>query len=218
MGPGRLLLHLVGRELGRSVARPGEWLLPPAFFLLAAIVFAFALGPEPALLARVGPAVLWVGALLASLLPVAGMFAAEAADGTLDQYAVRGIAAETVALARLVAQWLLFGAPILLALPVAGALLQVPASALLLAAPRLALGTLGLQGVAVLVAALMVGARGGGGLAALLAVPLAMPVLVFATGGAHGGFGADRLLAASSLLLAALAPFAAGAALRLARG
>jgi heme exporter protein B len=219
MSLARLLLLLLRRDLARSVARPGEALLPPAFFLLVAIVFAFALGPEPAILARAGLAVLWVGALLASLLPVAGLFAADAADGTLDQYAVRGIAAETVALARLLAQWLVLGLPLLVALPVAGALLAVPADALLAAAPRLALGTLGLAAVATATAALMVGARGGGGLAAILAVPLALPVLVFATGGAAGAdSGADRLLLAASLLLAALAPLAAGAALRLARG
>ncbi len=219
MGLARLLLLLVRRDLARIAARPGEALLPPAFFLLVAIVFAFALGPEPGLLARAGLAVLWVGALLASLLPVAGLFAADAADGTLDQLAVRGIAAESVALARLLAQWLALAVPLLLALPLAGALLALPLEALLAAAPRFAFGTLGLAAVALATAALMVGARGGGGLAALLAVPLALPVLVFATGGASGAAaGADRLLAAASLLLAALAPLAAGAALRLARG
>ncbi|MFN7175112.1 MAG: heme exporter protein CcmB, partial [Thermaurantiacus tibetensis] len=200
--------------------RPGEALLPPAFFLLVAIVFAFALGPEPALLARAALAVLWVGALLASLLPVAGLFAADAADGTLDQYAVRGIAAETVALARMLAQWLVLGLPLLLALPIAGALLATPPALLLATAPRFAAGTLGLAAVATAAGALMVGARGGGGLAALLAVPLALPVLVFGAGAAGEGeaAGADRLLLAAALLLAALAPLAAGAALRLARG
>lgn len=218
MGFPRLVWLLVRRDLARVAARPGEALLPPAFFLLVAIVFAFALGPEPGLLARAGLAVLWVGALLASLLPVAGLFAADAADGTLDQLAVRGIAAETVALARLVAQWTALGGPLLVALPVAGALLAIPADALLAAAPRVAVGTLGLAAVGVTAAALMVGARGGGGLAALMAVPLALPVLVFATGGAAGAdAGADRLLLAASLLLAAVAPLAAGAGLRLAR-
>ncbi|WP_448582179.1 heme exporter protein CcmB [Thermaurantiacus sp.] len=212
----RLLLLLVWRDLARAVARPGEALLPPAFFLLVAIVFAFALGPDPALRTRVGLGVLWVGALLASLLPVATLFLADSADGTLDQYAVRGIATETVALARLVAQWLVLGLPLLAALPVAGALLAVPAELLLAAVPRLALGTLGLAAVATATAALMVGARGGGGLAAILAVPLALPVLIFATGGTTAA-DADRLLVAASLILAVLAPLAAGAALRLAR-
>lgn len=215
MGLPRLLLLLVRRDLARAIARPGEALLPPAFFLLTAIVFAFALGPEPALLARVGLAALWVGALLASLLPVGTLFAGDVADGTIDQYLVRGIAAETVALARLLGQWLVLGLPLLAALPLAGLLLAVPPGTLLATAPRFALGTLGLAAVATATAALMVGARGGGGLAAILAVPLALPLLIFATG---GGADAGRLLAATSLLLAALAPLAAGAALRLARG
>jgi heme exporter protein B len=208
----RLFWLLVGREFARAFARPAEALLPPLFFLLVAVVFAFALGPDPGLLARAGGAVLWVAVLLASLLPVAALFQGDAADGTLDQYAVRGIAGETLALARLLALWLLLLVPLLLALPAAAALLSLPLGEALRLLPRLALGTLGLAALAVVVGALMIGARGGGGLVAILLVPVALPLLIFGTGA-----GGLALLGAATLLLVAIAPLAAGAAIRLAR-
>ncbi|MFQ3667015.1 MAG: heme exporter protein CcmB [Sphingomonadaceae bacterium] len=209
----RLFALLFAREITRALARPAEALLPPLFFLLVAIVFAFALGPEPGLLARAALGILWVAVLLSALLPVAGLFQADAADGTLDQLAVRGIAAETLALARLAALWLLLLVPLLVALPAAAALLALPLAEVVGLVPRLLLGTLGLSALAVMAGALMIGARGGGGLVAILVVPVAIPLLVFGT-----GTDGLPLLAATTLLLVAIAPFAAGAAVRLSRG
>ncbi|MGL6042952.1 MAG: heme exporter protein CcmB, partial [Sandaracinobacteroides sp.] len=89
--------RLIARDLALMAARPGEWLMPLAFFLLVALLLPFAIGPEPVLLSRLAPGILWVGALLASLMPVSTLFALDSADGTLDQLLVRGIASETLA-------------------------------------------------------------------------------------------------------------------------
>lgn len=211
-----LIGRLVRRDLAMMAARPGDWLMPLAFFLLVAILLPFAIGPDPDLLARLAPGILWVGALLASLIPVATLFALDSADGTLDQLLVRGIATETLALTRMLALWLGFGAPLLLAAPLAGLLLNLPVSLLPRLLAGLAAGTLGLSALAVVAAAVTLGARGGAGLVALLVIPLGLPVLLFGSRPAEPG--ALGLTVAAALLLAALAPFAAGAALRSARG
>jgi heme exporter protein B len=212
----KLLWRLVRRDLSLMAGRPGEWLMPLAFFLLVAMLLPFAIGPEPVLLARLAPGILWVGALLASLMPVNTLFATDSADGTLDQMMVRGIAAETLAAARLLALWIGFGVPLLLAAPLAAALLGMPFDMLWLLVPGLVAGALGLAALGVLAAAVTLGARGGGGLVALLVVPLAIPLLLF--GSRPEQPGSVGLAVASALLLAAVTPFAAGAALRVGRG
>jgi heme exporter protein B len=212
----KLLWRLVRRDLSLMAGRLGEWLMPLAFFLLVAMLLPFAIGPEPVLLARLAPGILWVGALLASLMPVNTLFATDSADGTLDQLMVRGIAAETLAAARLLALWIGFGVPLLLAAPLAAALLGMPFDVLWLLVPGLVAGALGLAALGVLAAAVTLGARGGGGLVALLVVPLAIPLLLF--GSRPEQPGSVGLAVASALLLAAVTPFAAGAALRVGRG
>lgn len=213
-----MLLKLLARDLALARSRAGAAALPVVFFLLVAAVFPFAVGPDRALLARVGAGVVWMAALLAALLPVPTLFEADRADGTLDQYAARGIAAEMVAAARLVAHWVGFAAPLLLAAPLAGLMLNLDGRAIARLEGALALGTPGLAALAVIAAALTTGAREGGMLAGLLVLPLAAPLLIFGAGAAGGaGGGAPKLLAAVSLLLVAAAPFAAGAGLRAAR-
>ncbi len=209
-----IFVALVRRDLGLALRRPAALLLPVVFFVLVAALFPFAVGPDARILARIAPGVIWVAALLASLLPVETLVAPDVADGTLDQIVVRGIALETWAAARLIAHWLGFAVPLLLALPVAGVLLGVPDLAGL--AAGIALGTPALASLALLAASLTASLRGGGALAGLIVVPLALPVLIFgvAIGGVGDAAGALKLLAASSLVLVALTPFAAGAALR----
>ena len=211
----KLLARLIARDLFLMAARPGEWLMPLAFFLLVAMLLPFAIGPEPRLLARLAPGILWVGALLASLMPVSTLFALDSADGTLDQLLVRGVAAETLAFARMMALWVGFGAPLLVATPLAGLLLGMEGAVLLRLLPGLAAGALGLAALAVVAASVTLGARGGGGLVALLVVPLAIPLLLF--GSRPMDPGALGLAMAAALVLAAIAPFAAGAALRASR-
>ena len=204
-----IFLTLVRRDLSLALRQPGALLLPVVFFILVAALFPFAVGPDARLLARIAPGVVWVAALLASLLPVETLVAPDVADGTIDQIVVRGIALETWAAARLVAHWLGFGLPLLIALPVAAVLLGLPA--LIPLALGLAFGTPALAALALLAASLTAGLRGGGALAGLIVVPLALPVLIFGVADAPGAL---RLLAASSLVIVALTPFAAAAALR----
>ncbi len=212
----KLIWRLMRRDFSLMAARPAEWLMPLTFFLLVALLLPFAIGPEPRLLARLAPGILWVGALLASLMPVSTLFAMDAADGTLDQLLVRGVAAETLALARMLALAFGFGAPLLLATPIAAVLLGMDAAVLPRLLPGLAAGALGLSALGVVAASVTLGARGGGGLVALLVLPLAIPLLLF--GSRPMDKGALGLALAAALVLAAVAPFAAGAAVRASRG
>ncbi len=211
----KLLARLIVRDLSLMAGRPGEWLMPLLFFLLVAILLPFAIGPDAALLARLAPGILWLGALLASLMPVATLFATDAADGTLDQLMARGVATETLATSRVLALWVGFGGPLLVAAPLAAMLLNFEMGRLLLLLPGLIAGALGLSALAVLAASVTLGARGGGGLVALLVVPLAIPMLLF--GSRPDEAGSLGLAVSAALMLAAVAPFAAGAALRASR-
>ncbi len=207
--------RLVRRDVELMAGRPGEWLMPLAFFLLVAILLPFAIGPDPELLARLAPGILWVGALLASLMPVSTLFALDAADGTIDQLMVRGIATETLAAARMLALWAGFGLPLLFSAPIAAVMLNLDMALIGRLMAGLAAGALGLSALAVVAASVTLGARGGGGLVALLVIPLAIPMLLFGSSPAEPG--ALGLCIASALMLAAIAPFAAGIAIRAGR-
>ncbi len=211
----RLFGRLILRDLSLMATRPGEWLMPLAFFLLVALLLPFAVGPEPSLIARLAPGILWVGALLASLIPVSTLFSVDSRDGTLDQLAVRGVAGETLSAARMLSVWVGFGLPLLAAAPLAGVMLGLEWGLFLPLIAGLAAGALGLSALAVLAASLSLGARGGGGLAALVVVPLAVPLLLFGSNPAEPG--SLGLLVAVALVLAAVAPFVAGPALTASR-
>jgi heme exporter protein B len=208
---------LILREL-RLAATGGHFLLPLIFFLLVAALFPFAVGPDAPLLARTGGGALWMAALLAALLPVERLVEPDRAAGVLDQLAVRGMSDEGVAIAKLAGHWLSFGPPLMLAAIPAAALLKLPPEVLLRVELGLLAGTPGLAALTLIVSALTAGLRSGGALAGLLMLPLAVPILIFGAGLVEGNdTGALKLLAASSLLLVAVAPFAAGAAIRAAR-
>jgi len=209
---------LVLREI-RLAATGGHALLPLLFFLLVATLFPFAVGPDAPLLARAGGGALWMAALLAALLPVDRLIEPDRAAGVLDQLAVRGIGEESLALAKLIGHWLSFGPPLMLAAIPAAALFKLPASVLARVELGLLAGTPGLAALSLIVASLTSGLRTTGALAGLLMLPLAVPILIFGAGMVvpGGGPGALKMLAAASLLLAAIAPFAAGAAIRAAR-
>jgi len=202
----------------RLAYQGGGAMLPLIFFLLVATLFPFAVGPDGALLARVGGGALWMAALLAALLPVDRLLGPDAEAGVLDHYAVRGLSDEGVAAAKIAAHWLGFGPPLLLAALPAAALLRLDGAVLLRLALGLAIGTPALAALGVLTSALTLGLRGAGALAGLIMLPLAVPLLIFGAGalGAEG-MGALKLLAATALVLTATTPFAAGAALRAAR-
>lgn len=212
-----VLLALISRDVRLAYGRGGVG-LPIVFFLLVATLYPFGVGPDGPLLARTGGGVLWIAALLAALLPIDRLIAPDADQGVLDQLAVRGISDEGVAVAKLVAHWLGFGPPLMIAAIPAAALLRLEGDTLWRLELGLLLGTPGLAALAVIIAAITAGLRGAGALAGLLMLPLAVPLLIFGAGSLDPmGGSALKLLAVCSMLAIAVTPFAAGAAIRAAR-
>ena len=210
---------MIGRMILRDVRRgfTGAAWLPIAFFLLIATLMPFAIGPDAALLGRVGAGTLWIAALTAALLPIERLIEPDRADGVLDQLAIRGCAEESVAATKIIAHWLTF-APLLLAAAVpASVMLGIDGSALARTEVALAIGTPGLAALTVAVAAVTAGLPRAASLAGLLLFPLAVPLLIFGAASSSGDHGGLLLEAAISLLLTAGAPFVAGAAIRAAR-
>ncbi|WP_420142768.1 heme exporter protein CcmB [Sphingomonas sp.] len=207
-----MIALLLRRDLRRAFGAGA--VLPVVFFLLVATLFPFAVGSDRLLLARVGAGALWTAALLAALLPVERLVAPDLAAGLFDQFATRGIALEAAAAVRLAAHWLSFGPLLMLAALPAAALLGMDGATLARLELGLLIGTPGLAALALGTAALTASLRGAGALAGLVMLPLAVPLLIF---GASGGAGGLKLLAATTLLLVAGAPFVVGAALRATR-
>ena len=205
--------RLVRRDLGRAFAHGGAW-LPLVFYLLVATLFPFAIGPDAALLGKIGSGALWTAALLAALLPVERLVRPDIASGVMDQLAVRGQSDEGIAAAKLIAHWISFGPLLMIATLPAAALLNLDGATLARLEIGLLLGTPGLAALGLAVAALTASLRGAGALIGLVMLPLAVPLLIF---GASPGTAALKLLAATSLLFVAGAPFVAGAALRAGR-
>jgi heme exporter protein B len=213
---GALLRRDLAQMFGGS--RRGATLLPVLFFIAVAMLYPFAVGPAPELLARTGGGMIWVAALLASILPLDRLLAGDVERGFFDQLALRGVAEELVVAVRLLAHWLSFGPPLMLAALPAAALLGIDGATLRTVELGLLAGTPGLAAVGLIIAALTVGVRGGAALSGLLLIPLAVPLLVFGAGAlSTGGTAGIALTAAISLLLVAIAPFAGGMAIRAAR-
>jgi heme exporter protein B len=182
------------------------------------MLYPFAIGPNPTLLARTGGGVLWVAALLAAILPLDRLLAPDVEQGFFDQWALRGLSEELVVAVRMLAHWLSFGPFLMLAALPASALVGIDGQTLHTVELGLLAGTPGLAALGMIIAAVTVTLRGGTALAGLLVIPLAVPLLIFGAGSlATGGEGGLALTGAISLLLVALAPFAAGAAIRAAR-
>jgi heme exporter protein B len=193
------------------------------FFLAAVTVVPFGIGPDLNLLSRIGPAILWIAALLASLLGLDRLFGADAEDGTLDLVLVSGQPLVVYVLGRAAGHWLVTGLPLVIAAPLFGLLLNVPPAALAALALTLLVGTPALTLIGAVGAALAAGLPRGGQLIAVLVLPLTVPVLIFGVSAALGAVSEPEpflspflLLCAGTLAALALAPFAAAAALRLA--
>ena len=208
------LLALFWRDLRRAWGSGALW-LPIVFFLLVATAFPFAVGPDAPLLAKTGGGMVWVAALLAALLPIDRLVRPDRDAGVLDQLAVRGFADELIAAVKIAAHTIGFGLPLLAALLPAAALLAQDGARVAALATGLTMAIPALAALAVLSAALTANLKGGSAIGGLLVLPLAVPLLIFGAGILDpSGRGALKLLAASSLLLTAIGPFAAGAALR----
>ncbi|RDD63578.1 heme exporter protein CcmB [Ferruginivarius sediminum] len=212
--------RIVLRDLRLAMRQRGDAALAVLFFVLTAMLFPFGVGPEPNLLARIAPGVVWVTALLAVLLSLERMFLTDYEDGSLELLTLSPVPLSVIVLAKVTAHWLTTGLPLLIAAPVIAGMYGLPADGykMLLAAMILGTPTLSLLGA--VGAALTLGARRGGVLIPLLVLPLYIPVLIFGVSvidATLAGLPArPHLLFLGALLLAALplAPWAAAAALR----
>ena len=210
-------IALVTREVRLAWTGGGLW-LPIVFYLAVATLFPFVTGPDKSLLARTGGGILWIAALLATLLPIERLILPDRQSGVLDQLALRGWSDELVATAKIAGQIVAFALPLLLATVVGSALLGLPEAQLGTLLLGLALALPALAGLSVMIAALTAGLSGASALGGLLLVPLTIPLLIFGAGTlAEDPRNAMQLLAATSLAITALSPFAAGAALRAGR-
>lgn len=190
------------------------------FFILIALT-PFAIGPDLNLLSRIGPAILWIAGLLATLLGLDRLFQSDRDDGSLDLLLMSPAQAEIIVLIKCLAHWLLTGLPLVIASPLFGLMLGMSPQALWQTAASLAAGTPALTMLGAIGAALTVGLRKGGLLMAILILPLCVPVLIFGVAAANAGLGNPvpfttpfLVLCAMSLAAIAGAPFAAAAALR----
>lgn len=206
----------IAREMRRAL-HGAAW-LPVAFFLLVATMVPFAVGPDAQLLGRIGGGALWIAALTAALLPIERLVEPDRADGVLDQLTLGGTSEEAIAIAKIVGHWLTFG-PLLLIAAIPGSfLVGLDDAGLQRTLISLVIGTPALAALAVTVAALTAGLPRSGGLAGLLLMPLAVPLLIFgasATGDVESA--ALKLEAAVALFTLAGAPFVTGAAIRAGR-
>ncbi len=214
------LAALIHRDLVLAWRIGGGGGMAVAFFLLIVTLVPLGLGPDLGLLARVAPGMVWIGALLATLLALDRLFQADWEDGNLDLLALGPLPLEAVVLGKSLAHWLTTGLPLVVAAPVLGLMLGLPGHALWVLVAALALGTPSLSLIGAVGAALTAGVRRGGLLLSLLILPLYIPVLVFGVGavqrtvdGASAG-APLMVLGALALFSLVLAPVAAAAALR----
>lgn len=213
---------LLARDLRLAWRRPADAAVALAFFIVAACLFPFGVGADQQLLTRIAPGVLWAVALLATLLPLERLFLADAEDGALDRLALGPHGLATLVLAKAAAQWLIVALPLLLAAPLVALLLNMDGRGFGAMLAALALGTPTLVLIGTVAAALATGARRGGVLLALLALPLELPVLIFGAGAIDAALAGlpfvSHLQVLGGLLLGSLviAPFAGAAALKLA--
>lgn len=210
------------RDLRIALRRKGDVLNVLVFFVLVASLFPLGVGPEPNQLRAIAPGVVWVGALLAAVLSLPRLFAADFADGTLEQMLVAPQPLAVIVLAKIAAHWLSTGLPLALVAPLIGLQYGLPSEALLVLLASLLLGTPVLSLLGAAGAALTLGVRGAGALLGLLLLPLYVPVLVFGAGAVTASLTGINPSAHLSLLGAILAvssllgPWAACAALRIA--
>ncbi|WP_320821009.1 heme exporter protein CcmB [Thalassolituus sp.] len=216
-----LIGSTIKRDLLLAARNPGEWANPLMFFLMVAALFPLAVDPAPAFLAKIAGGVIWVAALLATLLSLDGLFRADVEDGSLEQWLASGESLYGMALGKALVHWCISGLPLTLMSPVLGLMLALPTDAYGALVLSLAVGTPILSLLGAVGAALTASVRSGGLLLTLLILPLYIPVLIFAASAVyHAGIGMPyngqvAMLGAMLALALALTPFAAAAALKL---
>ena len=217
----KALRALLVRDMRIAVRIGGGALMGVLFFLTVVTLMPFAIGPDLALLRRIGPAILWIGALLASLLALDRLFAADHEDGSLDLILMGASPLELTVAVKGLAHWLTTGLPLVVAVPVLGLLLNLEPAAIGAVALTLLVGTPALTFIGLVGAALAVALRRGGLLLPVLVLPLTVPVLIFGVAAANAAivgpvpFGTPfTILCALTLMSLVIGPFAAAATLR----
>lgn len=215
------LAALFLREISIARRIGGGAAMGVVFFLILITVVPFAIGPDLVLLARIGPAILWIAALLATLLGLDRLFQSDQEDGSLDLILTADLPLELVVAVKCLAHWTMTGLPLVVATPFLGLMLALDGSALAGVTVTLLVGTPALTFLGAIGAALTVSLRRGGLLMAILVLPLAIPVLIFGVSAAAAASGGPVPFATPFMVLGALtlatiagAPFAAAAALR----
>jgi heme exporter protein B len=217
----RAFLGVLRRDLLLAVRGHAELVLPLLFYLLVVTLVPLAVSPDAATLAGLAPGIIWVGALLATLLSLERLFRSDFDDGSLDLLLLSPAPLPVLVLAKVLAHWLTTGLPLLLIAPLLALFLALPERALATLLATLALGTPVLSFIGAVGVGLTVSVRRGGGLLALLVLPLYVPVLIFganAVSAAADGLpvaGQLYMLGAFLALAASLAPLAAAGALRI---
>ncbi len=216
------MLAVIRRDLLLAMRRKSEVLTALFFFVIVVSLFPLGIGPESALLRKIAPGILWVAALLATMLGLARLFAPDHADGTLEQMALSPSPLGLLIAGKIVAHWITTGLPLVLLAPVLGIQFDLDGGALWILVVALLLGTPLLSLIGAIGAALTLGVRGGGVLLSLLVLPLYVPTLIFGAGAVEShiaGMGAGGHLSLLAALLAVavfFAPWATTAALRIA--
>ncbi|GAB4197616.1 MAG: heme exporter protein CcmB [Wenzhouxiangellaceae bacterium] len=212
---------LLRRDLMLAIRRRQEVLWPLWFALLVVTLFPFGITPEPQLIARIAPGIIWIATLLAGLLTLDPLFRTDAEDGTLEQWLLSPTPLPVLALARIVAHWLISGLPLLVIAPVLGVMMNMPPAVLWVLIKSLLLGGPLASALGATGAALALGAGRSGFLVSMLVLPWYIPLLIFATGAissAAQGLPSDShliMLAALLVLTLTLSPFAVAAGLRI---
>lgn len=216
-----ILFHIIQRELTIAFRRPAEILNPLWFFLIVITLFPLLMGPNPELLGKIAPGIAWVAALLSALLSFERLFRDDYLDGSLEQLMLLPLGLPQVALAKVIAHWLLTGLPLILLSPIAAILLSLETHVWWALVLTLLLGTPILSCLGAIGVALTVGLRKGGTLLSLLILPLFLPVLIFAAAvleAATLNIGYSGQLAIIGAILAitlTFSPFAVAGALRI---
>ncbi len=211
----------LARDLHLAFRRPGELLQPLVFFAIVTTLFPLAITPELSQLRQVAPGVVWVAALLSSLLALEFLYRDDAHDGTLEQYALSGQSLTWLLFAKTAAHWLLTGLPLAVMAPLAGMALGAPVASVPGTVASVALGSVALSLLGAIGASLTLGARRSGVLLSILTLPLAIPVLIFGARATQLAVAGEDLsaplylLAALAVLGITLAPLAAAAAVRI---
>ncbi len=218
----KVLLYIIRRDLLLAFRRRSDVLTTLFFFVIVSTLFPLGVGPEQALLRTMAPGILWVAALLASMLALGRLFALDYADGTLEQMLLSAEPLSVIVIGKVIAHWLVSGLPLIVVAPLLALQFDLPSQSILVLVASLLLGTPVLSLVGAIGAALTLGVRGGGVLVSLLVLPLYIPVLIFgagAVGAEISGLGSEaHLLLLGGLLAgaAALTPWATAVALRIA--